>query len=139
MRRDARECVYKILFAKCFNDDVSDDFTEEVFADVNLSEKDREFANGLLNVICENADHINSEISELANGYKLERIYPTDKCALILAFAEMAYFDEVPDIVAIDEVLSLVKKYSTPESLSFVNGILAAYKKKLEMESGENN
>ena len=71
-------------------------------------------------------------ISKLSNGYKLERIYSTDKCALQLAITEMTYINGVPHIVTISEAMELIRKYSTKDSPNFVNGILAEYKKQLE-------
>ena len=132
MRRDAREAVYKILFAEIFNDNTDSDFDKFVFDDMKLNAEDISFAQKLLSTIRENREEINSVIATFAKGYKPERIYPTDKCALYLAISELKYFDDIPSVVSIDEALSLVRKFSTEESLNFVNGILAAYKKSLE-------
>ena len=44
----------------------------------------------------------------------------------------MTYFEDVPKIVAIDEAVNLTKVYSGEKSQSFVNGILAEYKKRQE-------
>ena len=132
MRRDSREAVYKILFAELFNDSQDTDFDNFVFTDMKLNAEDTSFAQKLLSVIRENKETISCIINDFAKGYKLDRIYPTDKCALFLAIAELKYFDDIPNIVAIDEALSLVRKFSTEESLNFVNGILAAYKKSIE-------
>ena len=137
MRRDSREAVYKIIYADIFNGENDEQFKKDVYSEQNLNDADAEFADRLLNAIEEHRGEIERNISELANGYKYERIYSTDKSALILAFAELAYFDDIPSVVSIDEALSLVRKYSTPESLNYVNGILAAYKRKLETD--ENN
>ena len=79
-----------------------------------------------------NKSEIEEIISSYAKGYKFERLYSTDKCALYIAVAELKYFADVPNVVAIDEALSLVRKYSTDESLNYVNGILASLKKDLE-------
>lgn len=133
MRRDAREAVYKILFAERFNDTIDVDFEKFIYEDMNLSQEDTAFAVSLLTTVRENTDEINSIIANFATKYKPERIYPTDKCALSLAIAELKYFDDIPSIVSIDEALSIVRKFSTEESLNFVNGILAAYKKSLEV------
>ena len=43
-----------------------------------------------------------------------------------MALAEIRYFDDVPDVVAVDEAVGLAKKYSTEKSVGFVNGVLAA-------------
>ena len=131
MRRDARDAVYKILYADLFNDN-DEVFEKEMFGDSKLSKEDSEFARSLLNVINEHKSKIEEIISSYAKGYKFERLYSTDKCALYIAVAELKYFEDVPNVVAIDEALSLVRKYSTDESLNYVNGILASLKKDLE-------
>lgn len=131
MRRDARDAVYKILYAGLFNDN-DEVFEKEMFGESKLSKEDSEFARSLLNVINEHKSEIEETISSYAKGYKFERLYSTDKCALYIAVAELKYFADVPNVVAIDEALSLVRKYSTDESLNYVNGILASLKKDLE-------
>ena len=131
MRRDARDAVYKILYADLFNDN-DEVFEKEMFGESKLSKEDQEFARSLLNVINEHKSEIEEIISSYAKGYKFERLYSTDKCALYVAVAELKYFADVPNVVAIDEALSLVRKYSTDESLNYVNGILASLKKDLE-------
>lgn len=131
MRRDARDAVYKILYADLFNDN-DEVFEKEMFGESKLSKEDLEFAHSLLNAINEHKSEIEEIISSYAKGYKFERLYSTDKCALYIAVAELKYFADVPNVVAIDEALSLVRKYSTDESLNYVNGILASLKKDLE-------
>lgn len=132
MRRDAREAAYKILYAENFNDETDDAFKRETFSEQKLSETDVKFAEALLKTVADHKSEINDVISEFAKGYKIERLYSTDKCALMLAVAEIKYFDDIPPVVSIDEALYLVRKYSTDESLNFVNGVLASYKKSLE-------
>lgn len=133
MRRDSREAVYKILFAELFSGEVDPEFDNLIFSEQNLNAEDISFASSLLCKIRANKQEINDIISTYAKGYNFERIYSTDKCALIIAVCELKYFDDIPNIVSIDEALSLVRKYSTEESLNFVNGILASLKKSLEV------
>ncbi len=132
MRKDAREAVFKVIYAYNFTGEFEEDLTESLFDSANLSVADKDFANRLLNTIKENYQSLTKIISDLAVNYMLERVYPTDKCALIIGLCEMTYFDDVPNIVAIDEALSLCKKYSTEKSLAFVNGIFAKYKTMIE-------
>ena len=127
MRRNARESVYKLLFSNQFNDKFSDDFKLFIFQEDKLNESDIQFANQIINAFYENEEEVNNIISNLSNGYKLERIYTTDKCAIQIAITEMTYLSNIPHIVTINEALELVRKYSTPESPNFVNGILAEY------------
>ncbi len=131
MRRDAREAVYKILYADLFYEN-DDEFEKETMEESSLSKDDEEFANTLLSAIKEHKSELEEIIGKHARGYSFERIFSTDKCALYIAVAEIKYFDDIPTVVSIDEALSLVRKYSTEESLNFVNGILASVKKEQE-------
>lgn len=131
MRKDARQVVFKVLYSELFNEN-----DEQLFSDLcvenGLSQADRDFAFKLLSCVRENKKEFENAIEQLAKNYKLERIYLTDKCALFIGMAEIKYFDDVPNIVAIDEALSLCRIYSTASSLGFVNGIFAEYKKIVE-------
>ena len=132
MRKNARESVFKILFSSIFNAESDKEFRSFIYDEDNLNEQDVSFAEKLYDAIINNEETINNDISEISKGYSLDRIYSTDKCALKIAICEMRYFDDVPKIVAINEAMELVRKYSTPESPNFVNGVLAEFKKRLE-------
>lgn len=132
MRKDAREAVYKLLFSNQFNDKFDDDFKNYIYLDCNLSKEDITFADELIDNFYKNEEEINQLIAELSKGYKLDRIFVTDKCAMQIAICEITYLKNIPIIVSISEAMELVRKYSTPESPNFVNGILAEYKKRVE-------
>lgn len=137
MRKNAREAVYKLLFSLQFNDKFDDNYKLFIFSEENLTNEDMLFANQLLDSYFNNEDAVNEIISKLSNGYKLERLYSTDKCALQLAITEMTYLSGIPHIVTISEAMELIRKYSTKDSPNFVNGILAEYKKQLEKDNDD--
>lgn len=132
MRKDAREAVLVLLYRDTFCGDVDGFFVKKIYAEHKLSDADCEFADRLYAAVNEHKEEIDGIISSLSNGFDLGRIFATDKCALAIGVCELKYFDDVPKIVAVDEAVSLARKYSSEKSPSFVNGILAAYKKQLE-------
>lgn len=132
MRRDAREAVFSLLFRDLFNEESDLNFKRKIYGEYKLSESDIVFADLLYDTVKNNMDTLLLSIEELSQGFKLNRIFNTDKCALLIGMCEMTYIPSVPKIVAIDEAVALSKKYSTEKSLQFVNGILAEYKKRLE-------
>ena len=138
MRKNAREAVYKLLFSLQFNDKFDDNYKLFIYNEEKLTDEDIVFANELLDGYFNNEKEINEVISKLSNGYKLERLYSTDKCALQLAITEMTYIQGIPHIVTISEAMELIRKYSTKDSPNFVNGILAEYKKQLEEKNGNS-
>ena len=129
MRTLAREIVFKYVYSRLFNP--NDEGLFDVLAK-ELNDDDKTFALTIKNQIISNEQIYFEKISDLSIGFKLNRIYSTDKCAMQIAICEMRYFDDVPNIVAISEAMELVRKYSTAESPNFVNGILAEFKKRLE-------
>lgn len=137
MRRDAREAVFTLLYRDLFVNEQDESFIKKTFAEFKLSESDEKFALALYSAVNENAAKITDIISDLSRGFDFSRLFLADKCALKIGVAELKYFSDVPDIVAIDEAVSLTRKYSSDKSPSFVNGILAALKKELDDEKGE--
>ena len=85
-----------------------------------------QFASNLTQGVIADKASLDAIVSEYSKSFKLSRIYRLDLAALELALWEMRNTD-TPHPVAINEAVSLVKKYSTEKSVSYVNGILAAY------------
>lgn len=73
----------------------------------------------------EKKDEIDGVIKELASGWDIERLFKIDKDILRIAIVELLFIKDAPVKVVIDEALELAKKYSTDDSPSFINGILA--------------
>ncbi len=87
-------------------------------------EDDKEFFQDLFSETA----RIEKEYEELIAGktknWDIERIATTDRIALEMAIAEMINFPSIPVKVTINEYIELVKKYSTPKSKQFINGVL---------------
>ena len=124
MRRQAREAVFKFIFSKLFN--VNDEGLFNVIIK-DLNEDDKQFATSLLSAVEKDMEKNLSVISELAIGFKLNRLFNVDKCALLIGMTELNNFPDTPVPVVIDEAVSLSAKYSTEKSTDFVNGILSNY------------
>ena len=72
-----------------------------------------------------NKAEIDGLISKLTSGWDIERLIRMDKDILRIAICELVYIKSQPPKVIINEAVELAKKYSTEDSASFVNGILA--------------
>ncbi|MDO5437651.1 MAG: transcription antitermination factor NusB, partial [bacterium] len=68
---------------------------------------------------------IDGIIKQYAIGWDIDRLFKIDKDILRIAISELVYIKDAPVKVVIDEALELAKKYSTDDSPSFINGILA--------------
>ena len=83
-----------------------------------------EFVSALVNTTCDNIENIDECISTNSKGWKINRIPKVTLAIIRMALAEILYFDDVPDGVAVNEAVELAKKYSTPEDASYINGLL---------------
>lgn len=72
-----------------------------------------------------NHEEVDNIIQKYAKNWDLGRLVKMDKDILRIAIVELLYMKDAPMKVVIDEALELAKKYSTDDSASFINGILA--------------
>ncbi len=63
-------------------------------------------------------------IADRAKNWEMDRIAQVDMILLKMAITEMINFPSIPVKVTINEYIELSKKYSTPKSKKFINGIL---------------
>ncbi|HEX5534830.1 MAG TPA: transcription antitermination factor NusB, partial [Actinomycetales bacterium] len=68
---------------------------------------------------------IDELLATYSHGWTVDRMPAVDRQALRIGTYELLWRDDIPDAVAIDEAIELVKELSTDESPSFVNGLLA--------------
>jgi transcription antitermination protein NusB len=84
------------------------------------------FAHELVAGVEANRDELDSEIARLAKGWELDRIAALEKSILRVALYELRHREDIPDEVAIDEAVTLAKRYCGSDAPAFVNGILGA-------------
>ena len=85
----------------------------------------RKFATELFEGASAKADASDLLIEQFAKDWKLERFAAVDRSILRLAIYELKSGTAPPNVV-LDEALELAKKFSSAESVPFVNGILDA-------------
>ena len=85
----------------------------------------RKFVLEIADEFNENKKDIDALISKFSSGWDIERLIKIDKDILRIAITELIYIKTQPPKVIINEAVELAKKYSTQDSSSFVNGILA--------------
>ncbi len=124
MRSYAREVAFCKIYAYLISGRFDGDYSQ--FDQKMLDEQDIQFANALVNGVIEQKSQLDSVVGEFSRSFKLSRIYRPDLAAIEMAIWEMNNLD-TPVPVIINEAVSFAKKYSTEKSVSYVNGILAAY------------
>ena len=124
MRGYAREVAFSKVYQYLVVGNVEQDF--EQFDLTKLDDEDVVFVNSLVDSTLKNKETIDQTIAGLSQNFKLERICKPDLAVLELAIAEMTTMDTPKPVVA-SQAVAIAKKYSTDKSVSFVNGILAAF------------
>ncbi len=132
-RMKAREYAYKLIFSNIFTGDRDEVLFDEIKADSDMNDEDIKYINLTYDNVINNQDDIKGYISKYSIGYDISRVYKPDLAVLMLAIGEMKYNDEIPLGVAINEAVTISKKYSTTKSGSFVNGLLASVYKELNV------
>lgn len=96
---------------------------EEIDADT------RGFTEDLFRVATTREEEIDTLIEQYSAHWRIPRMPAVDRNLLRLAVAELIGFPGTPVPIVINESLEIAKRYSGPESLSFLNGILDAIAK----------
>ncbi|MCM1184365.1 MAG: transcription antitermination factor NusB [Roseburia sp.] len=132
-RRELREQIFKFIFRIEFNerDEMSEQerFFFAYFEDEGrpIAEKDMQYISAKGNRIIEKLEELDGMINERAKGWTTERMGKVELTILRLAVYEIAFDEEVPTGVAINEAVELAKKFGQEESSGFVNGVLAKF------------
>ncbi|MDT9693617.1 transcription antitermination factor NusB [Streptomyces sp. P9(2023)] len=130
-RSNARKRAFQILFEA----DQRGASAQQVLADwVRHARSDdrqpavSEFTMQLVEGYAGHANRIDELIATYAVDWDLDRMPVADRNIVRLGAYELIWLDETPDAVAIDEAVQLAKEFSTDESPTFVNGLLARFK-----------
>lgn len=123
-RKVAREKAMQALFQIELANIDPEEAMSNVLEETELDEQNKDFARRLILGTLENLDTIDKKIRENAHKWQLERIGNVEKTALRIGVYEILYLDDIPNPVAINEAINLVKVFSTEKAAPFVNGIL---------------
>ena len=121
-RSQAREKAMIILYQIDFYIKNNIEYDIEQVIKENL-EIDNTFVRNVVNGVLENVKEIDNKIKKYLDGWDLDRLGKTDKAILRLGAYEIIYFD-TPNIVAINEAISLAKKYSDDKVVKLINAVL---------------
>ena len=89
-----------------------------------------EFVAQLVNGTIQHLEEVDDRIRRHAEHWRMERMPGVDRNILRLAVYEMTHA-ATPAAVVIDEALELARKFSSEESVQFVNGVLDAVHREL--------
>ena len=136
MRKTARENAFKLTFEQLIGG-ARNELTYNALTGFN--EEDKLYLDTLLDGVTSEKAFLTKTIASFARGFTAERIYKIDLAILLIATYEILFLSDVPDKVSVNEAVELAKTYSTDNSPSFINGVLASVIKEKENLLNERN
>jgi N utilization substance protein B len=126
-RRKGREMAMQMLFQA----DIGKQTPEQVRTSFwNAAEKvdpdTRGFAEDLFRIATTRDEEIDTLIETHSANWRLTRMAAVDRNLLRAATAEFLGFPGTPVPIVINESLEIARRYSAPESIHFLNGVLDA-------------
>jgi N utilization substance protein B len=126
-RRKSRELAMQMLFQADLGKQSPDHVRATFWKSVDKTEPEvRGFAEDLFRSAIANQEQIDELIAANSRHWRLERMPGVDRNLLRMAVGEMLAFKATPFPIVINEALEIARRYSAPESINFLNGILDA-------------
>jgi transcription antitermination protein NusB len=97
----------------------------------DLDPDTRGFADDLFRVATERRQEIDDLIQKHAQHWRMDRMAAVDRNVLRCSVAEFLAYPQTPQPIVINEALEIARRFSTPESVQFINGVLDSVGKEL--------
>ena len=123
-RREVREGAFIILYQTLFGQTPQEitEADEEAFGLARSHETDL-----IVNGVLSHDEEITGIIAKYSTTRSVARISKVNLIIMKIAIYEIKYDDKVPGAAAINEAVEIAKKYETPETVKFINGILGSF------------
>jgi N utilization substance protein B len=124
-RRKSRELAMQMLFQADIGKQTPEQVQATFWRSGDAVEPEvRGFAEDLFRVATMNLEKIDELIALNSKHWRLERMPAVDRNLLRMAVGEMLGFKSTPFPIVINEALEIGRRYSAPESINFLNGML---------------
>ena len=132
-RRKSRELTLQMLFQADMGKQTPEQVRQTFWRESGDVGSDvQSFAEDLFRVATDRAGEIDGLIEGHAQHWRMERMAAVDRNLMRAAVAELMGFPETPRAVVINEALEIARKFSSPESVQFINGVLDSVGKELQ-------
>ena len=121
--RTPEELLDQLLTAEAFAGLAEE---EDLYREVPNA-KQAEYIRRLVRGVGEHGAELDGYIEKYAKGWKFSRIPLVASAIMRVAMYEVLYMPDVPNAAAINEAVEIAKKYETPETVKFINGILGSF------------
>ena len=126
IRTELREHIFKMLYQVEFHgaEEMQEPLRLYLDALGHATEDDKAYMQNKYWAVAGRLPEIDKLLNENTQGWKTKRMNKVDLAILRLAVYEMAWDEDIPTKVAINEAVELAKRFGGDDSPSFVNGVL---------------
>lgn len=126
-RRKGRELAMQMLFQADLGKQTPEQVRGSFWKARDEVDPDtRGFTEDLFRVATVREEEIDALIEQHSKNWRIARMPTVDRNVLRTAVAELLGFPGTPVPIVINEALEIAKRYSAPESFTFLNGVLDA-------------
>ena len=118
------EDTFELFFSEAHYDSLMDE--DEIYRE-KPDEEQTAYIRRILLLAEEHIPEIDEIISQYASGWKLNRISRSTLAVLRCALCEILYMEDIPNSAAVNEAVEIGKKYDSPKSAAFINGVLGSF------------
>jgi N utilization substance protein B len=137
-RRKSRELALQMLFQADMGRQSIDEVRQSFWTErAGISDDVRGFADDLFRVAVERGGEIDQLIERHAANWRMDRMATVDRNILRSGVAELLAFPTTPRPVIINEALEIARRFSSPESVQFINGVLDSVARDLEQAGAQ--
>ena len=141
IRNTAREIAVHLAYELSFTDKTPEELLDERLTKDyfdSLRDEDEvyekapgasqaEYIRSIVTGVAAHAPELDGYIAKYARGWSFERIPLVASAIMRVVMYESLYRSDIPTRVAINEAVEIAKKYETPETVKFINGILGSF------------
>ena len=141
VRNTAREIAIHLSYELSFTDKTAEELLDRRLTAESFSElaeeddvyqeapnaKQAAYIRRLVRGVDEHGAELDGYIEKYAKGWKFSRIPLVASAIMRVAMYEVLYMPEIPNGAAVNEAVEIAKKYETPETVKFINGILGSF------------
>ncbi len=128
-RRKSREIALQMLFQWEMGSHTPQHVMGTFLPHQRLEPDAEQFARALFEGTVQAKESLDRTLAEHAQNWRLERMPGVDRNVLRLALYELTHCPETAPAVVINEAMEIVRRFSSEDSVEFVNGILDAIRK----------
>ncbi|TAK61386.1 MAG: transcription antitermination factor NusB [Bacteroidetes bacterium] len=130
-RRVLREKVMQVLYATEISKEPLTLTLDHQLGDIHPKPNEIKFIKELCQAVVQHEVELDHLIKSKIQHWEFERLALLDRIIMRMALGELLYFPDIPPKVSLNEAIELAKVYSTPNSGTFINGVLDAIRHEL--------